>query len=252
MSGTFSQASERLAQRAVGQHLGDGVVDGLLQAILALVQADMRRRGHQLEFLLRLQRLLARQHLRADVVADDHQLRLAGDEGLDDGVVVVEALDVGRRRRGLGERGVLQRAAIDGDRLAGEVVLAFDLEVVRSDHGDVVGRVGGGEVDDLLALLRVADAHQDVGALLGEVGNAVLAGDADQVELHLQLVGDGLRDVDVVALEAHVGAGRRERREVGEDADIDLAGSGDVVDGVGMRGRCRRRPMQRARCGGDG
>ena len=54
----------------------------------------------------------------------------------------------------------------------------------------------------------------------------------------LRLVGDGLRHVDVVALEAHVGAGRREGRKVGEDADIDLAGSGDVVDGVGI-GRLR-------------
>ena len=111
--------------------------------------------------------------------------------------------------------------------------LPVDLEVGRADDGDVVGRVGGGEVDDLLALLRVADAHQEVDALFGEVGNAVLAGHGDRVELHLERVGDELRDVHVVALEAHVGAGRGEGREIGEDADIDLAGRGDVVDGVG-------------------
>ena len=70
--------------------------------------------------------------------------------------------------------------------------------------------------------LRVADAHQDVDALLGEVGDAVLAGDGDRFELHLERVGDALRHVDVVALQAHVGAGRGEGREVGEDADIDL------------------------------
>ena len=104
----------------------------------------------------------------------------------------------------------------------------------RADHGDVIRRVGGGEIDHLLALLRVADAHQDIDALVGEVRNAVLAGDADQVELHLQGVGDGLRHVDVIALEAHVGAGRGEGREVGEDADIDGAGLGDVVDRVGI------------------
>ena len=33
-----------------------------------------------------------------------------------------------------------------------------------------------------------------------------------------------LRHVHVIALKAHVGAGRREGREVGKDADIDLAG----------------------------
>ena len=82
--------------------------------------------------------------------------------------------------------------------------------------------------------MRVADAHQDVDALVGEIGDAVLAGDGDQVELHLQRVGDVLRDVDVIALEAHVGAGRGEGREVGEDADIDDAGLGDVVERVGI------------------
>ena len=138
------------------------------------------------------------------------------------------------RRRRLGERGVLQRAAVDRDRLVGEVFLAGHFQLGGSDHGDVVGRIGGREVDDLLALLGVADAHQEVDALFGEVGDAVLAGHGDRIELHLQRVGDRLRDVHVVALQAHVGAGRREGREVGKDADIDLAGGGDVVDGVGI------------------
>ena len=43
-----------------------------------------------------------------------------------------------------------------------------------------------------------------------------------------------LRHVDVIALDAHVGAGRGEGREVGEDADIDGAGLGDVVDRIGI------------------
>ena len=109
----------------------------------------------QLELLLRLQIASAGQDLGADIIADDHQLGLAREEGLDDGVVVVEALDVGRWRRGLGQRGVLQRAAVDGDGLAGEVGLALDLHRLRADDGDVVGRVGGGEIDDLLAFLAL-------------------------------------------------------------------------------------------------
>ena len=196
----------------------------------------MRGRGQKLELLLRLQRVLLGQHLGADIVADDHQLGLAGDEGLDHGIVVVEALDVGRGGRGLGQRGVLERAAIDGDRLVGKVFLAFDRHRGRADDRDVVGRVGGGEVDDLLALLRVADAHQDVDAMVVEIRDAVLAGDGDRVELHLERVGDVLRDVHVIALEAHIGAGRGEGREVGEDADIDGAGLGDVSQRVGIGG----------------
>ena len=153
LSGTFSQASELCVELAVGEHLGDRVVDRLLQAVLVLVEADMRGRGQQLELLLRLQRFLLGQHLRADIIADHHQLGLAGDEGLDHGVVVVEALDVGRSGRSFGERGVLQRAAVDGDRLVGKVVLVLHLERGRTDNGDVVGRIGGGKVDDLVALL---------------------------------------------------------------------------------------------------
>ena len=139
--------------------------------------------------------------------------------------------DGGRR---LGERGILQRAAVDRDRLVGEVFLAFDFQRGGSNHGDVVGCIGGREIDDLLALLRIADAHQEIDPLFGEVGDAVLAGHGDRIELHLQRVGDRLRDVHVVSLQAHIGAGRGEGREVGKDADIDLAGGGDVVDGVGI------------------
>jgi hypothetical protein len=55
-------------------------------------------------------------------------------------------------------------------------------------------------------------------------------------QLHLQGVGNVLGDVDVIALQAHVGAGRGEGREVGKDADIEGSGLGDVVDGIGARG----------------
>ena len=115
-----------LVQLAVGEHLGDRVVDRLSSGVLVLVEADMRRRGQELELLLRLQRVLPGEHLGADIVADHHQLGLAGDEGLDHRIVVVEALDVGVGGCGLGQRGVFQRAAVDGDRLVGEVFLAFD------------------------------------------------------------------------------------------------------------------------------
>ncbi|MCY1293844.1 hypothetical protein D9M70_431170 [compost metagenome] len=194
----------------------------------------MRRRSQKLELLLRLQRLLARQHLGADVVADDHQLGLAGDEGLDHGIVVVEALNVGVGGSRLGERGVLERAAVDGNGLLGKVFLTGDLELGRTDDGDVVRCVGGGEVDHLGAFLGEADAHQDVNALVVEIGNAVLAGDADEVELDAEVVGDLLGDIDVIALDAHVGAGRGEGREVGEDADIDLAGGLDIGKRIGL------------------
>src|SRR5580700_11738946 len=107
-----------LVERSVAAHLGDRFVQDLLQARCVLVQRDMIGRGQKLELLLRLQGGLARQNLRSDIVADHHELGLSRQEGLDHGVVVVEALDVGIRRRRFGERAVLERAAIDGDALA--------------------------------------------------------------------------------------------------------------------------------------
>ena len=69
-----------------------------------------------------------------------------------------------------------------------------------------------------------------------EVGDAVLAGDSDGLELDAEAVGDRLRHVHVVALEAHVGAGRGEGREVGEDADLEGSGGLDVGQRVRLRG----------------
>src|SRR5215471_16849492 len=116
-------------QAAILLHLRDRVVELLLQARLVLVEADMVGRVHQLEFLLGLDRRMLGQDGGADVVADDHQLDLAGEEGGDHAVVVVEALDVGAGRRHLGHRGVLERAAIDRNRLALEVGGTADRDV---------------------------------------------------------------------------------------------------------------------------
>jgi len=88
------------------------------------------------------------------------------------------------------------------------------------------------------ALLAEANAHQHIDTLFGEIRNAVLAGDRNRNQLHFEGVSNVLRDVDVIALEAHVGAGRGKGREIGEHADIQHTSLGDVVDGIGMGSGC--------------
>ena len=75
--------------------------------------------------------------------------------------------------------------------------------------------------------------------MLGQVGDAVLPGDPDQLSLDAQRLGQQVDDVDVVALRLHVGAGRGEGREILEDADLEHARLDDVVQLVGC-GRARR------------
>ena len=57
--------------------------------------------------------------------------------------------------------------------------------------------------------------------------------------------GQRVDDVDVVALHLEISSGRGKRREILEDADLDDAGRGDVVEFVGCaRGPCRERRGQ--------
>ena len=62
----------------------------------------------------------------------------------------------------------------------------FTFDRLRPHHRDVVGRVGVGEVDHLLALGALPDAEQDIDSVLGQIGNAVLAGDADELDLDFE------------------------------------------------------------------
>src|SRR5258707_8575106 len=149
-----------VVEAAVLLDLRHDLVDLGLEPRLVLIEGDVVGRVHQLELLLGLDRRVLRQDRGADIVADHHELYLARQEGRDDAVIVAEALDIGARRGDLGDRGVLERPAIDGDRLALEVGGPCHGDGFRPEHRDVVRPVGVGEIDDLFALRALAATEQ--------------------------------------------------------------------------------------------
>jgi hypothetical protein len=99
------------------------------------------------------------------------------------------------------------------------------------EHGLEERRVGGGEVDHLLALGVLAQRGDDQVGLLGlQVGDAVGAGHRHQLDLHAQLGGDVVGHVDVQALRLEVGADEAVGRKVGRDGDGDELLGPEVVD----------------------
>ena len=56
----------------------------------------------------------------------------------------------------------------------------------------------------------------------------------DRFRRDAQRLGQSVDDIDIIALRFQVGARRRERREILEDADLDDASLGDVVEFVGL------------------
>src|SRR5450631_2473662 len=166
-------------EAAILLHRRDQFVDLRPQFGLALIDREIARRIQQLEFLFRLDGGVLRKNVRPDVVADNHQLNLTRKEGGNHSIVVAKALDIRSLRRHGGQRGVLDRAAVDGDALALQIGRACGSDLLGTHHGNKIGRISGREVDNLLALGILAHADEQIDLVFGEVRNAILAGDAD-------------------------------------------------------------------------
>ena len=195
----------QLLQLAGLLRLGDDLVDLGQQRRLVLVQADVAGRvlDHELQHRRARRALLGDRG--GDRVAGGDQVDLAGDEGGDGGVVVLVALDRGRGRRALGQLLLLDRAARGADGLAGEILVLGRRDRLGAVDAGEERRVGDREVDHLLALGVLAEAGDDEVGLLGlQVGDAVGAGDGDDLGLHAELLGDQVGHVDVVALRLQV------------------------------------------------
>src|SRR5271157_1153177 len=110
-----------LVERAVFVHCVDRMVESFHQRRLVFVYGEMIGRGQELDFLLGLNVGVACEHLTADVVADRHELSLAGQERLDHRAIIVEATDIGCFWGCARQRGIVKRPADDANALVGEV-----------------------------------------------------------------------------------------------------------------------------------
>ena len=157
-------------------------------------------------------------------------------------------LTVGVRRGRGGQRLFLDRAAGGADGLALEVGGAGDRDRLGAEHAGEERRIGDREVDDLFALLVLAEAGDHEVGLVGlQIGNAVGAGHRDDLGLHPEFLADQIGHVDVVALRLEIEAGGAERRKILRHRDLDHLRLHDGIEGVGMG---LRRHRGSGNCGG--
>ena len=150
-------------------------------------------------------------------------MRLPGHKGRHCGVVVLKTLDVSACGGQLGQLLVFQGAARYAHTFAAQVCKTLHVHAFGGKHGLKEGRIGGGEVDDLLALRVFAQGGDDQIGLFGlQVGNAVGTGNGQKLDGHAQFLGNVVGGVDVQALGLQIGAYKTIRRKVHRNGDIDF------------------------------
>ena len=109
-----------------------------------------------------------------------------------------------------------------------------DVHLFRAENAGIRGRVGDGEVNDLLAFLGFAQCgNDDVGSVGKQERNAVGAGDGNEFAFHAERLCHDAGHLDVVPLELLIGAHEAEGRVVLGDGHAQGAAGFDILQLIG-------------------